>query len=72
MSGYPNHIRMELGMHAHVFQNLITVLKTCGLIPSGCLSCEEQLAIFLYISVTGLTVWNVGEHFQHSNDTISK
>jgi hypothetical protein len=66
MSGYPNCISRELRMHAHVFQNL------CGLVPSKHLSCEEQLAIFLYMSVTGLTVWHVGEHFQHLNDTISK
>jgi hypothetical protein len=72
MSGHPNHIRMELRMHAHVSQNLITVLRTCGLIPSRHLSCEEQLAIFLYTLVTGLTVQHVGECFQHSNDTMSK
>jgi hypothetical protein len=72
MSGHPNRIRMELRMHAHVFQSLITVLRTCGLIPSRHLSCEEQLTIFLYTLVTGLTVWHVGEHFQCSNDTISK
>jgi hypothetical protein len=72
MSGHPNHIRMELGMYAHVFWNLITILRTCGLIPSRHLSCEEQLTIFLYTSVTGLTVRHVGEHFQCLNDTISK
>jgi hypothetical protein len=72
MSRNPNHIRTELTMHAHVSQNLITVLRTCGLIPSGHLSYKEQLAIFLYTSVTGITVWHVGECFQHSNDTISK
>jgi hypothetical protein len=72
MSGHPNRIRTELGMHAHVFWNLVTVLRTCGLVPSGRLSCEEQVAIFLYTSVTGLTVRHVGEHFQPSNDTISK
>ncbi|KIN97277.1 hypothetical protein M404DRAFT_135861, partial [Pisolithus tinctorius Marx 270] len=33
---------------------------------------EEQLAIFLYTCVTGLTVRHVGEHFQWSNDTISR
>jgi hypothetical protein len=72
MSGHPNRIRMELRMHAHVFQNLVTVLRNCGLIPSGHLSCEEQITIFLYTSVTGFTVQHVGEHFQCSNNTISK
>ena len=32
---------------------------------------EEQLAIFLYASVTGLTVQHLGERFQISNDTMS-
>jgi hypothetical protein len=72
MSGHPNRIRTELRMHAHVFQNLVTVLRTCGLVPSGRLSCEEQITIFLYTSVTGLAVRHVGERFQCSNDTISK
>jgi hypothetical protein len=72
MSRHPNYIRTELGMHAHVFQNLVTVLRTCGLVLSGHLSCKEQLTIFLYTSVTGLTVQHVGKHFQHLNDTISK
>ncbi|KIK21682.1 hypothetical protein PISMIDRAFT_84612, partial [Pisolithus microcarpus 441] len=35
-------------------------------------SLEEQLAIFLYMSITGLTIRHVGEHFQHSNETISQ
>ncbi|KAF8834554.1 hypothetical protein BDN67DRAFT_876599, partial [Paxillus ammoniavirescens] len=34
-------------------------------------SLEEQVAIFLYTCVTGLTLRNVGEQFQRSSDTIS-
>ena len=34
------------------------------------ISLEEQLAIFLYTSVTGLTVQHVGKRFQQSNATI--
>ena len=33
-------------------------------------SLEEQLAIFLYTCVTGLTTRHVAECFQHSNKTI--
>ena len=33
---------------------------------------EEQLAIFLYTCVTGLSVWHVGEQFQRLNSTISQ
>jgi hypothetical protein len=54
--GHPNCIKTELGMHLHVFKSLCTVLQTCGLKPSKHLSCEEQLAIFLYSLVTGLSI----------------
>ena len=43
-----------------------------GHTPSRYVSLEEQLAIFLYTSVTGLTTRHVGERFQRSNATISK
>ncbi|KIO00965.1 hypothetical protein M404DRAFT_151610, partial [Pisolithus tinctorius Marx 270] len=33
---------------------------------------EEQLAIFLYTSVTSLSIRHVGECFQRSNSTILK
>ncbi|KAF9060559.1 hypothetical protein BDP27DRAFT_1177700, partial [Rhodocollybia butyracea] len=33
---------------------------------------DEQLAIFLYTCVTGLSIRHVGERFQHSNETISQ
>ena len=33
---------------------------------------KEQLSVFLYICVTGLPLRHVGEHFQRSNDTLSK
>ncbi|KIK92622.1 hypothetical protein PAXRUDRAFT_146912, partial [Paxillus rubicundulus Ve08.2h10] len=35
------------------------------------ISLEEQLPIFLYSSITGLTVRHFWECFQQSNDTIS-
>ncbi|KIM61587.1 hypothetical protein SCLCIDRAFT_54529, partial [Scleroderma citrinum Foug A] len=35
-------------------------------------SLEEQLAIFLYTWVTGLSIRHVGERFQRSNDMISR
>jgi len=33
---------------------------------------EEQLSIFLYTSVTGLSTRHVGERFQRVNNTIAK
>jgi len=59
-------------MHAHVFEALILALRNLGHGDSRYVSLEEQLAIFLYTSVTGLTIRHVGERFQRSNDTISR
>jgi hypothetical protein len=38
-------------MHAHVFQNLITVLRTCGLVPN-----EEHVS-YLNHGVFGVNEW---------------
>jgi hypothetical protein len=59
-------------MHAPAFVELITQLCAMGHSDSKFISLEEQLAIFLYTLVTGLSVRHVGERFQHSNETISK
>lgn len=72
LQGHPKRIRCELGVHKHVFYALHAELCTMGLAPARDVTSEEQLAIFLYKCVTGLSVEHVGERFQHSNDTISK
>jgi hypothetical protein len=72
IAGHPERIRCELGMHQHVFVELISELREMGHTNSKYVSLEEQLAIFLYASVTGLTVRHLGERFQRSNETISK
>jgi len=72
LDGHPERIRCELGMHKHVFRSLIANLVVLGHRPSCNVSLEEQLAIFLYMCVTGITIRHTGERFQHSNDTISK
>ncbi|KAJ8581084.1 hypothetical protein M405DRAFT_752331 [Rhizopogon salebrosus TDB-379] len=46
-------------------------LHALGYSNSRFVSLEEQLTIFLYTSVTGLSIRHVGERFQHSNETIS-
>jgi hypothetical protein len=71
MLGHPDRIKTKLGMRLHVFKRLISDLSDLGLAPSWYISLEKQVAIFLYMSVTGLSIWHVGEHFQHSNETIS-
>ncbi|KAJ7081525.1 hypothetical protein C8R44DRAFT_527075, partial [Mycena epipterygia] len=43
-----------------------------GLTHSKHVTLEEQVAIFLYTCVTGLSIRHVGERFQRSNETISK
>jgi hypothetical protein len=72
LHGHPERIRCELGVHQHVFLELIRELRRLGHDRSKYVSLEEQLAIFLYMSVTGLTIRHVGEHLQQSNETISR
>lgn len=71
LSGHPERIRCELGVQRHTFLALIAVLRELGYGSSKHVSLEEQLAIFLYMSVTGLTIRHAGERFQRSNETIS-
>jgi hypothetical protein len=72
LCGHPNRIRTELGVSLEVFGNLVQELRDIGHRNSRNVSLEEQLAIFLYMSVTGLTIRHVGERFQRSNETISR
>ena len=71
-NGHPECIHCELGVHKHVFQILISYLQIIGVSHSQDVLLEEQLAIFLYKYVTGLSIQHVGERFQHSNNTIHK
>lgn len=59
-------------MRLHVFLALVANLQLCGLTDSRDVTLQEQVAIFLYTCVTGLSIQHVGERFQHSNETISK
>jgi hypothetical protein len=72
LAGHPERIRCELGVHKHVFYTLINLLRQAGCRDSKHVLLEEQLAIFLYASVTGLSIRHLGERFQRSNETISK
>ena len=72
LHGHPKRIRHELGMKLHVFLAFVQEHRTtCGLTDSKHISLEEQCTIFLYMSVTGLSIRHVGERFQHANETIS-
>jgi hypothetical protein len=59
-------------MSVEVFDNLVQELRDIGYQNSKHVSLEEQLAIFLYTCVTGMTIRHVGERFQRSNETISR
>ena len=71
--GHPDRIWTELGVRLHVFLILVHELRTIsGLEDGKHVGVNEQVAIFLYMCVTGLSVRHVGEGFQWSNETISK
>jgi hypothetical protein len=72
LEGHPERIRRSLGVRKHVFQALITSLQNAGYTPSKFVSLEEQLAIFLYTCVTGLSLGHVCERFQRAPETASK
>ena len=71
-NGHPDRIRCELGVTHHVFDLLLSDLRGMGYKDSKHVTLEEQLAIFLYTCVTGLSIRHVGERFQRANDTIAK
>ena len=61
LGGHPEHICTELGVHLHVFYAIIDELHELGHSGSKFVTLEEQLTIFFYCSVTGLTVRYLGE-----------
>jgi len=72
LNGHPERIRTELAVHKHMFKILRTELQWAGCKDSKYVTLEEQLGIFLYTCVTGLSIRHIGERFQRSNSTVSK
>ena len=72
LTGHPKCIHTELGVHKHVFRSLIITLQNAGYMSSRFVMLEKQLAIFLYICVTGLSLIHVSKHFQQATGTTSK
>jgi hypothetical protein len=70
--GHPKRFYASMGMHKHVFQELLRELIKVGLHDTRYVSSEKQLAIFLYLAVTGVAQRHLEERFQCSPDTISK
>ena len=63
LDGQPECIHNELGVHKHVFLGLVEALEHYGVTSSGHLYIKEQLAIYLYTCVTGLSLHHVSERF---------
>ena len=61
LQGHPQCICTELGVHKDVFYALIREPQSMGHGHTRYVTLEEQLAIFLYTSVTGLSIHHVGE-----------
>jgi len=73
MYGHPDRIQHNFGVDCDVFNALLRVLH-CNRFFMSCnsVSVEEQLGIFLYTCVTGLSSHLVGERFQCSPDTVTR
>jgi len=71
---HPQCIWDELGVYWSTFTILLKAIQDplIGFQSLCHVSIEEQLSIFLYTMVTGLSCTHVGEHFQQSTDTITK
>jgi hypothetical protein len=72
LNGHPGCIHNELGIHKHVFYSLITALEQARVHSSKHVFLKEQLAMFLYTCMTGLSLRHVSERFQHANETTSR
>lgn len=71
--GHPDRMRHNFGVDCDVFNALLHVLHRNGFVLSrNGVSVEEQLGIFLYTCVTGLSSRLVGERFQRSPDTVTR
>ena len=72
LTGHSKRFYRSMGMNKHVFKQLLRELIQTGLHDTRYVTAEEQLAIFLYLAVTGLAQRHLEERFQRSPDTISK
>lgn len=71
LKSYLDYIHCELGMYKDIFLTLLEELYEMGHHDSKHITLEEQVAITLYMSVTDLTVYHIGECFQHSSNMIT-
>jgi hypothetical protein len=50
LTGHPERIHCELGVHHHVFMVLLNILQESGINDSKNVKLEEQLAIFCMLA----------------------
>ena len=73
ITGHPDRIKINFGISIETFLALIRILhENSFMVSKKGISVEEQLGIFLYTCVTGLSSHLVAERFQRSMDTITK
>ena len=73
LKGHHSRIYSTLRVQKHVFKKLVETLRLDGNAnDSKRVKLEEQVAIFLYISATGLPIRQAAERFQRSYDTIHR
>ena len=72
LSGHPWRIQVELGVYRGTFTVLVKAMEDLNIHSSRHVSIEEQVSIFLYTMVTGLTCTHIRERFQRSSSTITK
>jgi hypothetical protein len=72
LTGNSQRFYDAMGMHKHVFHQLLKELIAVGLHDTRYVSAEEQLAIFIHLAVTGAPQRHLEERFQRSPDTLSK
>lgn len=65
LTGHKQHIKDQLGVAGHVFRALQQMLrKDGGISDTKHVTVDEQLAVFLYALVTGLSNRKLQERFQ--------
>lgn len=61
LNGHPDRIHSELGVQKHIFQKFIEEFSSHGYLHPKHIMLKEQLSIFLYMCVTGLSYKHVGQ-----------
>jgi hypothetical protein len=73
ISGHPDRIQHNFSINLEMFEQLLDTLHQHGFVQSrNGVTVAEQLGIFFYTCITGLSSRHVGERFQCSPDTITR